>query len=82
MRSAAQCFVAFITYGAGMLVGSITQGYVIDAYTLQDKTVQWAPTWIIPAVGSGVILLVFAALFKDPSKNQSADPAGAAIAAR
>jgi nucleoside transporter len=82
MRSAAQCFVAFITYGAGMLVGSITQGYVIDAYTLPDKTVQWAPTWIIPAVGSGVILLVFAALFKDPSKNQSADPAGAALAAR
>lgn len=69
MRAAAQCLVAFITYGAGMLVGSTAQGYVIDAYTLADKTVNWSPTWIIPAIGSGVIMLVFMALFKSPAKT-------------
>jgi nucleoside transporter len=72
MRAAAQCLIAFITYGAGMLVGSIAQGYVIDAYTLADKSVQWAPTWLIPAVGSGVIMLAFLALFKNPVTSASA----------
>jgi nucleoside transporter len=71
MRAAAQCLIAFITYGAGMLVGSIAQGYVIDAYTLSDKTVNWSPTWIIPAVGSGVIMLAFIAFFRNPTKVQS-----------
>ncbi len=70
MRAAAQCLIAFITYGAGMLVGSIAQGYVIDAYTLPDKTVNWSPTWIIPAVGSGVIMLSFIAFFRNPTRVQ------------
>ena len=69
MRAAAQCLIAFITYGAGMLVGSIAQGYVIDAYTLADKTINWAPTWLIPAAGSGAVLLAFMALFKSPPKE-------------
>jgi nucleoside transporter len=72
MRSAAQCFITFITYGAGMLVGSISQGYVIEAYTRADKSVNWTPTWIIPAVGSALILVVFLALFKDPKPETAA----------
>ncbi len=68
MRSAAQCFIAFLTYGAGMLVGSISQGFVIKAYTEGEK-VNWAPTWLIPAAGSAAVLLLFLALFKDPQKR-------------
>lgn len=73
IRSAAQCLIAFITYGAGMLVGSITQGYVLKAYTLPDNSINWSPTWIIPAVGSGVIMLAFLALFKSPGKVEAHD---------
>jgi len=69
MRAAAQCLIAFITYGAGMLVGSIAQGYVIEMYTLSDKSVNWAPTWIIPAVGSGVVMLAFLLLFQNPARK-------------
>ncbi|MEY2600001.1 MAG: putative nucleoside transporter YegT [Verrucomicrobiota bacterium] len=67
MRAAAQCLIAFITYGAGMLVGSLTQGYVLKAYTLADQTVNWSPTWLIPAVGSGVILVAFLLFFRNPA---------------
>ncbi|MEY5026091.1 MAG: hypothetical protein RLZZ244_1619, partial [Verrucomicrobiota bacterium] len=55
------------TYGAGMLVGSLTQGYVLKAYTLADQTVNWSPTWLIPAVGSGVILVAFLLFFRNPA---------------
>ncbi|MEK0446058.1 MAG: putative nucleoside transporter YegT [Verrucomicrobiota bacterium] len=64
LRSAAQCLIAFLTYGAGMLVGSLAQGKIISMYTLPDSTVHWTPTWVIPAVGSGVIMLAFMALFR------------------
>jgi len=69
LRAAAQCLIAFITYGAGMLVGSIAQGAVITRYTLADGSVNWAPTWVIPAVGSGVIMLAFMAMFRNPAKD-------------
>jgi len=72
MRAAAQCFIAFLTYGAGMLVGSISQGYVIEANTV-GGVVNWAPTWLIPAAGSAAVLLVFLALFKTPAVE--AEPA-------
>jgi nucleoside transporter len=68
MRSAAQCFIAFLTYGAGMLVGSILQGYVIQAHSEGDK-VNWAPTWLIPAAGSFGVLLLFLALFREPKRS-------------
>lgn len=70
IRSAAQGFIAFITYGAGMLVGSIIQGYVLDHYTV-DGRITWAPTWIIPAVGALGVLLLFAAFFTDPKRKQA-----------
>jgi MFS family permease len=69
MRSAAQCFIAFLTYGAGMLVGSISQGFVIQAYT-KDGVVEWTPTWLIPAAGSLGVLLLFLALFRDPKRPE------------
>jgi nucleoside transporter len=76
MRAAAQCFIAFLTYGAGMLVGSISQGFVIEAYT-REGVVQWAPTWLLPAVGSAVVLLLFLALFRSPQSTASGEAASA-----
>jgi nucleoside transporter len=69
IRSAAQGFIAFITYGAGMFVGSIIQGYVLEHYTVDGK-INWAPTWIIPAVGAFGVLLLFAAFFTDPARRR------------
>jgi hypothetical protein len=37
---------------------------VVDMYLLADGTHDWRSIWIIPAVGAGVIMLVFAVLFR------------------
>lgn len=74
IRSAAQGFIAFITYGAGMLVGSITQGFVLDRYTTDGK-IDWAPTWLIPGVGALAVLVLFAAFFKDNSRRLASSAA-------
>lgn len=83
IRAAAQGFIAFITYGAGMLVGSIAQGFILDRFTRPDGSIDWAPTWLIPAAGAAGVLLIFAALFKDPRPTRgstasvaTAEPAG------
>lgn len=68
VRAAAQGFIAFITYGAGMLVGSITQGFVLERYTLPDGRIDWSPTWLIPAAGAAVVMVVFALVFKEGAK--------------
>jgi hypothetical protein len=49
-------------------VGSILQGYVIQAHSEGDK-VNWAPTWLIPAAGSFGVLLLFLALFREPKRS-------------
>ncbi len=76
IRSAAQGFIAFLTYGVGMYVGSTIQGYVIEHYKIVDAagvvTHNWKPTWLIPAAAAGVVMLIFLAMFDDPKKKQVA----------
>lgn len=74
MRAAAQCFIAFLTYGAGMLVGSVSQGFVIEACT-KEGVVQWTPTWLLPAAGSAFVLLLFLVLFRAPATRPAGETA-------
>lgn len=75
IRSAAQGFIAFLTYGVGMYVGSTVQGYVIEHYKIVDAagvvTHNWQPTWLIPAAAAGVVMLVFLVLFKEPAPTKA-----------
>ncbi len=73
IRSAAQGFIAFATYGLGMFVGSMIQGKVAAAYTAGDVKA-WDKIWIVPAAGSLGVLLLFLALFKTPAKARAAAP--------
>jgi nucleoside transporter len=68
IRAAAQGFITLATYGFGMLVGSSLSGYVVDLFRHQTGTVvthQWRAIWIIPALGSGLVLAFFLPLFRD-----------------
>jgi nucleoside transporter len=67
IRSAAQGFISFITYGVGMYFGSITSGQVAG-YFAKGDTHNWQGIWLLPAAGAAVILLMFAFFFKE-SKN-------------
>src|SRR5947207_4345056 len=68
LRAAAQGFIAFVTLGVGMLIGSWLSGLVVDAYSSGVAggalAHQWNRIWLVPAAGGALVLLLFAALFR------------------
>ncbi len=66
LRGAAQGFIAFVTLGVGMFIGSLVFGPVLDAYTV-DAVIphDWAKIWMVPAAAAGVVLVLFAVMFND-----------------
>jgi MFS family permease len=74
LRAAAQGFIAFVTLGVGMFIGSLVFGPVLEANRIAGPIPHdWPAVWIVPAVAAGVVFLLFAAFFKDRDA-----PAGAA----
>jgi len=76
MRASAQGFIALITYGAGMFIGSKLSGWVVERYEIReaDKIVGhlWPSIWIVPAVMAVVITILFVLLFHEKKRDQSA----------
>jgi nucleoside transporter len=65
LRGAAQGFIAFVTYGVGMFIGSWLSGRIVDIYTAADGVKNWESIWLAPAVMAAVVLVLFALFFKD-----------------
>jgi nucleoside transporter len=70
LRGAAQGFIAFVTLGAGMFIGSWLSGQIVAGYvtgTAADGTVlyDWARIWLVPAAMAGFVLVLFALFFQD-----------------
>jgi nucleoside transporter len=59
LRAAAQGFIAFVTLGVGMFIGSWLSGTVVDAFQHQ-----WDRIWLVPAAGAAAVLLMFAVFFR------------------
>lgn len=70
LRGAAQGFIAFVTLGVGMFIGSWLSGRIVDAYTV-DAVKNWPAIWMAPAIMAGVVLVLFAVFFKDDVKAQA-----------
>ena len=64
IRAAAQGLYAFVTLGAGLFVGSLISGAVVEAYTTTGGVHDWQTIWLVPAVGAAVVLLLFAVMFR------------------
>ncbi|HXE81415.1 MAG TPA: nucleoside permease [Vicinamibacterales bacterium] len=63
IRAAAQGFIAFVTLGVGMFIGSYLSGWVVDQFVV-GATHDWRSIWLVPAAFAAVVMVVFAALFK------------------
>jgi nucleoside transporter len=78
IRGTTQGFIAFVTLGAGMFVGTWLSGVVGQAYAYTDVTGtavhQWNKIWMIPAALAGLVLVFFAVLFKDEDTEPSISP--------
>jgi MFS family permease len=71
LRSAAQGFITFITYGVGMYAGSLLSGNALDFFTLgsgASAVRDWRMFWLSSAAGAFVILLIVAAMFRSKAK--------------
>lgn len=77
IRAAAQGLFALVTMGFGYFIGGVVCGRVVDAYALAG-THQWRAIWLVPAAGAVVVMLTFAALFKErtqPAAVPAVEPA-------
>jgi nucleoside transporter len=78
LRAAAQGMITLITYGAGMLLGSWLSGYVVDRYTNTGVggliTHAWRSIWLVSAVCSAAVLLLFFFTFKDSDRMTTTAP--------
>ncbi len=73
LRAAAQGLMTFITYGAGMFVGSWLSGAVVGHYSIAGVEAaghDWRAIWLVPAAASGVILVLFFLTFSDHASSR------------
>jgi len=64
IRASAQGFIALITYGIGIGLGSIVSGKVVDAFT-SDGIKDWMVIWLIPCAFAAAVALLFALAFRE-----------------
>ena len=75
IQASAQGFIAFVTYGLGMLIGAEVSGRAVKHY--QDLAANgaltdlWKAVWLVPAALSLLVLILFALMFKDPPETYS-----------
>jgi nucleoside transporter len=77
IRAAAQGFLALITQGAGLFIGSLISGPVVDAYRVAERGAvghDWHGIWLVPAIGASVIFVLFAAFFRPAGRSAPAGP--------
>ncbi len=68
IRASAQGFITLITYGVGIGLGSVLSGQMVDLFTVEGVK-NWQMIWLIPAVFSLLVSILFVSIFRDDSKT-------------
>ena len=63
LRAAAQGFIAFVTLGVGMFLGSWASGRIVDVFSQGPGAHEWERIWMAPAAGAAAVLILFALFF-------------------
>src|SRR5678809_280520 len=74
LRSAAQGLITFLTYGVGMLIGSLISGRAVDYFSQTvgtEVTRNWRAFWTSSALSAFVILLLIAIFFRSRAKIEA-----------
>ena len=64
IKSAAQGLITLATYGLGMLIGFAVAGWITDLYAVPGGH-DWSTIWLLPAGFAVLVLMAFAALFRN-----------------
>jgi nucleoside transporter len=77
-RSTAQGFISFVTYGVGMLIGSLLSGSALDYFTTRsaDGTLvrNWTSFWLSSATMSFAIMLLVLLFFRTSVRIGAGQP--------
>jgi nucleoside transporter len=69
IQASAQGFITLITYGVGMLIGSLIAGWVVEGRQVMEAGTivghDWNAIWLVPAAMSFGVLILFALLFNE-----------------
>ena len=83
LRSAAQGLITFLTYGVGMLIGSLISGRAVDYFTHTvggEVTRNWRAFWTSSSLSAFAILLLIAIFFRSRAKIEAASAASESVA--
>jgi nucleoside transporter len=82
LRASAQGFIAFVTLGAGMFIGSWASGRIVDAFARPVGGHDWDQIWLVPAAGAAAVLMLFALFFRGETsgaRTTTRSPASAGL---
>jgi nucleoside transporter len=74
IRSQAQGFFVFVTYGVGMLIGAQVAGNVYNRFLAGAPALslpQWSRFWWLPAAFAAAVMLFFIAAFRDRVESRT-----------
>jgi nucleoside transporter len=77
LRSTAQGFITFVTYGVGMLAGSLLSGVALDYFSTTTGGVvvrNWTSFWLSSAAMSFAIMLLVFFFFRTPARIRVDEP--------
>jgi len=78
LKASAQGMITFATYGLGMFIGTWFSGLIVGLFTHSQGGADahdWTRIWIIPMAIAVVVLILFAAMFKNSKKELSQEKA-------
>ena len=81
LRAAAQGFIAFVTLGVGMLIGSWVSGRVVDSFRTDASGHAWNQIWLVPAAGAAAVFVLFALFFtsRQTASDRAIEAVGASV---
>ncbi|WP_417450139.1 nucleoside permease [Kordiimonas sp.] len=71
IRASAQGFIAMLTYGVGLAIGSVLAGATVDYFTAEGVK-DWPSIWWVPCIFAAFVALLFQVTFKDDTKREKA----------
>lgn len=71
VRASAQGFIALLTYGVGLAIGSVLAGMTVDAFTAGEIK-DWASIWWTPCIFAAFVALLFQLTFREESSGDQA----------
>ena len=71
IKNAAQGLITFATYGVGMFIGSVLSVVVAENYTVAESSYLWDYIWLVTAILSAMVLVLFTIFFKEKKVQTS-----------